>query len=618
MSRIVASAACGIRVAARCRRVARLVGAAAIAALVTAPAAVAADPPSTLILQLNGPAEFEYAGYFAALWKGLYDKAGLTVEIRPASTPGSAAIDPVHEIVEGHAQFGIGTMNLVVHAAQGLPLLLLAPIFQGSGTAVYYRADSDFASPGELIKARVGRFPASSSLDIELDTALRGEGIAPSAINPVPLAPGQTVAALADHRVDVAIGSAWQVPWQALARNLALKSFDPASYRVEFYGDTLFTSARFARDHPAVVRRFRDASLEGWAYALDHPDEIAARLVAELPPPPGIADPLGFAHYQADVARRLSRYPAVKLGHSSLERWDRIEMTLVDAGAVVRTADPDSFVYDPAEAAREATDGRDFSILGIVVLVIVAVTAALLWRRRVRPRTPAEPALAVPSPSPPPPDAAAPADMPPLPEPPPPLPPLPAQTADLNAVLTPLEAALRARVPAGIAFRLSLLPELWPCRSDSNAVAELVAVLVAIICADLKPGDTVVVGTRNIAFDADSVAEFAGARIGEFARITVRDNGAGLSEADIERIFDPDATPHPAVAAARPVMDPLGGFVRIESAREVGTAIHLYFPRLASEMPAAAAPAKPAEPPPHRHGKPSAPRTPRRRSRPAR
>ena len=80
------------------------------------------------MLQLPGEAPFEFAGYYAALWQDFYRDAGLDVEIRP----GSAAVDPVREVVEGPARFGVGDARLLVRIAQGLPLLLLAPIFQES------------------------------------------------------------------------------------------------------------------------------------------------------------------------------------------------------------------------------------------------------------------------------------------------------------------------------------------------------------------------------------------------------------------------------------------------------------------------------------------------------
>src|SRR4029077_13963129 len=165
---------------------------------------------------------------------------------------------------------------------------------------------------------------------------------------------------------------------------IALKSFNPADYRVEFYGDTLFTLQRLASREGQTVRSFRAASLKGWDYALQHPDEIAQRLVAELPRPPGIADPAGFARYQADLARRLARYPEVELGHANPDRWERIEASMIGVGAVLRTADTDDFVYDPDAEARSRTDLRSIVIIGATLVGAAGITVWLWfgWRRR--------------------------------------------------------------------------------------------------------------------------------------------------------------------------------------------------------------------------------------------
>ncbi len=559
-----------------------------LAVMAFANAACAAEK---LVLQLHGPARFEFAGYYAALWQGFYRDAGLTVEIKPGADRGQAPIDPVREVTEGRAQFGTGTADLVVRAAQGLPLLLLAPIFQESGTAVYYRSDSDFASPAALVKARVGRLPASNILDIELVTALRAEGIDPAKLSSVALAPGQTAAALVNRTVDAAIGSPWEVPWLARQQGITLKSFNPADYRVEFYGDTLFTLQRVARTEPLTVRRFRAASLKGWNYALQHPGEIAPRLLAELPHPAGIVDPAGFARYQADLARRLARYPSVKLGHSNPDRWDRIEASMLGAGALLRTADTHDFVYDPDAEVRHRNDLRTFAILGATLLGGLAVTLWLWLRWRRQPpaaggavgaavgAAESEQPAAAPAPGAEP--AAAPARREPAP-------------ADLNALLSRLERAIRQRVPRRVAFRLSLLPELWRCRAEPPAVRALVLDLVAAAGAGLKGDGELVVGTRNYAFDEAAVADTPGAQLGEYVRVTVRDNGPGLSDEGFDRIFDPLATPRPSAAAAARTMRELGGFARVESAEGVGTAVHLYFPRAAEAAVAAGNPAEAA------------------------
>ena len=75
---------------------------AALAAMMAAHPANAADK---LVLQLHGPAQFEFAGYYAALWQGFYRDAGLTVEIKPGdakpgetkpgATSGQSPVDPV-------------------------------------------------------------------------------------------------------------------------------------------------------------------------------------------------------------------------------------------------------------------------------------------------------------------------------------------------------------------------------------------------------------------------------------------------------------------------------------------------------------------------------------------
>src|SRR6266851_123415 len=102
--------------------------------------------------------------------------------------------------------------------------------------------------------------------------------------------------------------------------------------------------------------------------------------------------------------------------------------------------------------------------------------------------------------------------------------------ADLNTLLARLERAMRQRVPRRVAFRLSLLPELWRCRAESPTVRAMVLDLVAAAAAELKGSGELVVGTRNAAFDAGALADTPDAQIGEYARITVRDSGPGLTE----------------------------------------------------------------------------------------
>jgi ABC-type nitrate/sulfonate/bicarbonate transport system substrate-binding protein len=550
--------------------------AAALAALLAGMAHAAAA--EKLVLQLHGPAQFEFAGYYAALWNGYYKEAGLEVEIRPGAQRGQASIDPTHELIESRAQFGTGTAELVIRAAQGQPLLLLAPILQQSGAAIYYRADSDFGSPGALAAARIGRLPASDVLDMELATALRAEGIDPDKLKTVSVASGDGAAALAERRVDAVMGSAWELPWRAREKGIALKTVNPADYRVEFYGDTLFTTRRVAQTQPEAVRKFRAASLKGWDYALQNPDEVAARMIAELPRPAGVPDAAGFARYQAEVARRLAHSPEVPLGHSNTERWSRIQASLVSAGALIRAADPSDFVYDPDAEARERNDQRAILILGgtlagaLVALAVLWAARrwkllalfAARWRQASGDIAPSEEERLMTSGE------------------------KPAAT-DLNQMLTRLERAIRDRIPRRIEFRLSPLAELWGCKADPDALRPILFSLISGAVAELKREGTLIVGTRNFTMDAEFAAEIPDAAAGEYARLTVRDNGPGFSEEALAQILDPGASARPSIPAAAAQLRALGAFLRVESAEGVGTAVHIYFPRVAEPQQEAAA-----------------------------
>jgi ABC-type nitrate/sulfonate/bicarbonate transport system substrate-binding protein len=559
-----------------------------------------------LVLQLHRDPQFEFAGYYAALWQGFYRDAGLDVEIRSGAPPGGPAIDPVREVADGHAQFGTGTMRLVIRAAQGLPLTLLAPVFQRSGAALYYRADASYPSPGALLKAKIGRPPPSDILTDELTTALRVEGIDPAKLQYVLLKPGEAVAALAEKRVDAAIGSAWDVPWQAHERGLALKFFDPADYRVEFYGDTLFTLQRIADADPAAVRSFRAASLKGWDYALQHENEIVGRLLAEQPIAAAASDPIGFANYQAEVARRLARYPGTPLGHSNRERWNRIQESLAAAGAMQRTVDVGDFVYDPEGGGRTGGAGRAGAVPIAALFAAAAVALGLLsWRRwrqaPIGPASPGEDLAAAPpvripaavehvfAPS-----AAALAALAKhaagwlarIPGIASRLPVLieryrgKPDGADVNAALADLDRVLRRRLTRPTPLRLSLFAELWPCAAAPRAIARAVLDLTAATAAELPARADLLIGTRNISLDPVRAGELAAAT-GDYVRVTVRDSGPGIAEAAFGHLFDPATTSKPAIAAAGQAVERLGGFVRVETAEGVGTAVHFFFPRAA-------------------------------------
>ena len=134
-----------------------------------APAA-AAPEQDRVTLQLKWRHQFQFAGYYAALYKGYYWDAGLDVEIREANE----GEDPIQQVLAGRADFGVGTSELLLLRNAGKPVVVLAVIFQHSPLALVARRDSGIRSLHDLGGKRVMIEPNSA----ELFAYLQREGIA--------------------------------------------------------------------------------------------------------------------------------------------------------------------------------------------------------------------------------------------------------------------------------------------------------------------------------------------------------------------------------------------------------------------------------------------------------
>ncbi|TNE91288.1 MAG: hypothetical protein EP324_05170, partial [Gammaproteobacteria bacterium] len=108
-----------------------------------------------VVLQLKWEHEFQFAGYYAALWQGYYEEAGLDVEIRPAMAPGGKLKSAASELASGNADFAIGALNFLVHRDRGEPLVALVPIFQRSPHSIFTLAGTQLNGIDDLSKLTI-------------------------------------------------------------------------------------------------------------------------------------------------------------------------------------------------------------------------------------------------------------------------------------------------------------------------------------------------------------------------------------------------------------------------------------------------------------------------------
>ena len=63
-------------------------------------------------------------------------------------------------------------------------------------------------------------------------------------------------------------------PYFMEKNNIKYILFNPRDNGIDFYGDILFTTKKFAKENQELVLNFKKASLKGWEYAMAHPQEM--------------------------------------------------------------------------------------------------------------------------------------------------------------------------------------------------------------------------------------------------------------------------------------------------------------------------------------------------------
>lgn len=350
-----------------------LLGASSLVVLL--PSASAVDK---VVLQLRWDHQFQFAGYYAADWQGYYADANLDVEIRPAIGATGEKLRAIDEVAAGRADFGIAGANLLLGLDAGIPLRLLASIFQTDPTAWYALPDANLHHPADLLRLRVLSYPGSLA-QASLWAMLRAEGLDPNRVTTVKLDIGNGLALLVDGEVDVIPGYTLSTPLLLRQQGLAFQELHSRRYGVDFYGDSLFTHQDLIHRDPDLVNRFTRASLAGWRYALEHAQLIAERISRELPRSLEAEDVVALNHFQADQVRDVTLYPVVEVGHINPARWAAMYGALLRAGLVSAPLDPDVFIYAPERLTRQAQARTQRMLLLVSLALLVVALLLTFW-----------------------------------------------------------------------------------------------------------------------------------------------------------------------------------------------------------------------------------------------
>ncbi|MBV6658113.1 MAG: ABC transporter substrate-binding protein [Devosiaceae bacterium] len=257
-----------------------LAGAALLASSATFSApAMAMDE---LTLQLKWVTQAQFAGYYVALHEGLYEAENLDVTINP----GGPDIAPPQVIAGGGADVVVEWMPAALAARErGVPLVNIAQVFQDQALMLVCPTSVGVASPDDFPGRTMGvwffgnEYPFlawMSALGIPTEGGDDGVSIVRQAFNMDPVIQGQ---------VDCGSTMIYNEYWQLIDAGYApddLVVFRYADQGMTMLEDGLYVLEESLEDPEMVdkLTRFVRASLAGWSWAQENPEE-AAMIVLE-------------------------------------------------------------------------------------------------------------------------------------------------------------------------------------------------------------------------------------------------------------------------------------------------------------------------------------------------
>jgi PAS domain S-box-containing protein len=345
--------------------------------------ALASAKNDHVVLQLKWDHQFQFAGYYAAIWQGYYNDAGINVELRTRIREDGSVLDVVQEVNEGRADFGIGASDILLARDNDIPLVILSSFFQRSAHTLVSLDSVPLNSPADLRGKRIAYQPNAPDA-VETDSLLHSGNLTDEDVVKVPFEPGITP--LIEGRYDVGAEYPSAALWRAKELGVKVNLLYPSDFETPFYGDTLFAHQRLLDKNPALCRRFRDASIRGWQYAMEHPEEICARIGSELERTLPVTDFPGFVRFESELVRSWMRFPQVEIGTTNSWRWSSVYRQLHHAGLVKGQADLSSLVL--ADTGKMKSAGSQLwsfaafifgAITAIGLLVLFLFTSLRHW-----------------------------------------------------------------------------------------------------------------------------------------------------------------------------------------------------------------------------------------------
>lgn len=279
--------------------------------------------PAEVSVRLKWLHQTQFAGIYVAAQEGYYKDENLTVKFEPIDLDRQITIDYV---MAGENDFAIGAAEeMIIARSEGKPVKVVAVIFRIAPLVYAAPKTAGINSPADLQGKTVALSPGQGTYLYE---AMMGQAnVDRSQINEKDMTEWdiyecwKTADACATYATYAL----------ALAKNDGVEATAlwPNDYGVPFYGDVLFTTDEFIKEHPDVVERFVRATLKGWQKAIEDP-ELATQATLALDPK--------LDHNFQKIAMEMS-IPLIDTGEDTLGYmrstiWQTMHDVLLEQGLI--------------------------------------------------------------------------------------------------------------------------------------------------------------------------------------------------------------------------------------------------------------------------------------------
>jgi NitT/TauT family transport system substrate-binding protein len=317
------------------RQFLRQAGAAGLASIPLARPALAQAKLRDITIRLDWLYQGPNAGFMVAQDKGFYKEVGLNVDVGPGKGSGSTA-----QLVASKAtQFGFSDGFVVgLSVSKGMDIKTVGAIYRRNPAAVTVLADSGIKTPSDLIGKAVGQATGGTAFQ-EWPAFVKGANLDNSKIRTVNIDPAGQPPALITGKVDAITGYA-----QGLAPSVEIRGgkkthiFWYADVGVTAVSNGIIVHNDLIKEDPALIRAFVAASVKGFLYGRQHPDEMVAiiRKFSQA------VDPV-ITRREAELSWDTWVTPntlSKPLGWSSDKDWDETVAVLKQYGGVATPLDP--------------------------------------------------------------------------------------------------------------------------------------------------------------------------------------------------------------------------------------------------------------------------------------